>query len=320
MVDIFTLGEAIVDFVPTESGLSLADVPGFYRRFGGAPANVAMGLAKLGSDTGFIGKVGKDSFGGFLENEFLKAGVNVDQLRRTDNAKTALAFVSLTEEGDRDFIFYRDPGADELLQPEEIDEKALGEARVFHFGSLSLTKEESRKATKRAIRVSHNKGVKVTMDPNIRLNLWDDPSRIKEFIRTLLGKVDIVKLSEEEVKFLSGTEDLKTGTTKLADLGPSTILVTLGGRGCLFNYEGSFKKVEGHEVDVKDTTGAGDGFMAGFLHKLLENSENIANIGFRNLIPALRFGNATGALTTKDYGATSAFPSSTEVENFLKER
>ncbi|MBS3787452.1 carbohydrate kinase [Candidatus Bipolaricaulota bacterium] len=320
MVDIFTLGEAIIDFVPTESGLSLANVPGFYKRFGGAPANVAMGLAKLGRDAGFIGKVGKDSFGDFLKNEFLKAGVSVDQLRRTENANTALAFVSLTEEGDRDFIFYRDPGADELLKPEEINERALSEARIFHFGSLSLTKEESRRATKRAIRISHNEGVKVTMDPNIRLNLWDDPSQIKELLLSLLGKVDIVKLSEEEVKFLSGTEDLQAGTSKLGELSSGPVLVTLGDQGCIFNYKGKIEKLEGYEVEVKDTTGAGDGFMAGFIHRLLENSENLSDIGSRNLLPALRFGNATGALTTTDYGATSAFPTSTEVENFLKQR
>lgn len=320
MPDIFTLGEALIDFVPSESGLSLAEVSGFYKRFGGAPANVAMGLAKLGSGAGFIGKVGKDSFGDFLENKFVEAGVDVNQLRRTDSANTTLAFVSLTKEGDRDFVFYRDPGADELLKPKEIDEEALGKARVFHFGSISLTQEESRKATKRAIRVSRNEGVKVSMDPNIRLNLWDDHSELKESVLGLLGKVDILKLSEEEVEFLTGTNDLLSGVTELTDLGPGPILVTLGESGCLYYYKDNVERLEGHGVEVKDTTGAGDGFMAGFLHKLLEKTEDLSNIETRDLLPALRFGNATGALTTTGYGATSAFPDSVEVENFLKER
>ncbi|MCF7890351.1 carbohydrate kinase [Candidatus Bipolaricaulota bacterium] len=320
MTEIFTLGEALIDFVPWESGRSLANVSGFYKRFGGAPANVAMGLAKLGSDTGFIGKVGEDGFGDFLENKFVETGVNVDQIWRTGSANTTLAFVSLTEEGDRDFVFYRDPGADELLKPGEIEEEALSEARVFHFGSLSLTGEESREATKRAIRISRDKAVKVTMDPNIRLNLWDDHSKLKESILSLLGKVDILKLSEEEVEFLTGTDDLRSGTSELADLGPGPILVTLGERGCLYYYKDKVERLEGYGVEVEDTTGAGDGFMAGFLHKLLENTENISKVNFSNLVAALRFGNATAALTTTDFGATSAFPDSDEVENFLKER
>ncbi len=320
MPNIYTLGEALIDFVPQESGVSLVDVSGFYKRFGGAPANVAMGLAKLGSDAGFIGKVGKDSFGDFLEAKFEEAGVNVNQLYRTGKANTTLAFVSLTEEGDRDFVFYRDPGADELLKPDEIGERALSQAKVFHFGSISLTKKESREATEKAIELSREEGVKVTMDPNVRFNLWGDRSRLKESILNLIDKVDMIKLSEEEVEFLTGTDDLEAGISELTDLGPNPVLVTLGRRGCFYKHEGSFKRVKGHKVDVKDTTGAGDGFMAGFLHKLLENTKSLSNIPSTNLEKAVRFGNATAALTTTDYGATSAFPGSLEVENFIKER
>ena len=318
-MDTIILGEALIDFVPTESGVSISSVPGFYKRFGGAPANVAMGMAKLGSDTSFVGKVGKDGFGDFLEGKFIDAGVNVDQLYRTDKANTTLAFVSLTEKGDRDFVFYRNPGADELLKPEEVDENKFKNARVFHFGSLSLTRKESRRATKRAIEVSRENGLKVTMDPNIRLNLWSSPSRLKKLVKSLLPMVDMIKLSEEEVYFITGTEDLESGISKLTELGPSPVLVTLGSRGSLISYKGNFERSEGHEVEAIDTTGAGDGFMAGFLHKLLKDTEGPSNIHFQDLLKALEFGNATGALTTTDYGATSAFPDSNEVKYLLKE-
>ncbi|MBS3814626.1 carbohydrate kinase, partial [Candidatus Bipolaricaulota bacterium] len=317
MPETIILGEALVDFVPTESGLPLAEVPGFYKRFGGAPANVAMGMSKLGSDVGFVGKVGQDSFGDFLKDRFVEAGVNVDQLYRTGRANTTLAFVSLTEVGDRDFAFYRNPGADELLKPEEIREQAFKDARVFHFGSLSLTKKESKEATEKAIEVARKNGLKVTMDPNIRFNLWSSHSVLKKLVRSLLKKVDILKLSKEEVSFLTGSDDLGVGTAELADLGPDPVIVTLGEEGCLFYYKGTLEKLDSYKVEVKDTTGAGDGFMAGFLHTLLKNTENLSELDSRELLPAVRFGNATGALTTTDYGATSAFPNSELVESFL---
>ncbi|MFB6290911.1 MAG: carbohydrate kinase [Candidatus Bipolaricaulia bacterium] len=320
MTDIFTLGEALIDFVPTESGLPLSEVPGFRRRFGGAPANVAMGLAKLGSDAGFIGKVGEDSFGDFLTQELFEAGVNIDQLYKTDRANTTLAFVSLTKEGDRDFAFYRNPGADELLQPEEIDAATLGEAKVFHFGSISFTQPESLRATKKAVAISQDENLKVTMDPNIRLNLWEEPSKLKSLVESLLGKVDLIKLSEEEVYFLTDTEDLKTGITNLSARGPKTVVVTLGARGCLLYRNGRIKRLDGYQVEVKDTTGAGDGFMAGLLHNLLKNTDKLSNLQTTNLLEAAKFGNATGALTTTDYGATSAFPDPTDVDKFLEER
>ena len=319
MTDAIILGEALIDFVPTESGLSLADVPGFYRRFGGAPANVSLGLAKLGTESGFIGKVGNDSFGDFLERRFVEAGVDVSQLYRTNRTNTTLAFVSLTEEGDRDFIFYRNPGPDELLRPGELDYTEFGYARLFHFGSLLLTRRESRKVTEKAIEASLSKGLTVSMDPNIRLNLWCDHSRARKLVRTFLRKVDIVKLSEEEVYFLTGEDDLETGTEKLAGLGPDPVVVTLGKRGCLVRWKDRITELEGFSVKVKDTTGAGDGFMAGFLHRLMENTEDLSAINREDLLESLRFGNATGALTTTDYGATSAFPAPAKVEQLLSD-
>ncbi len=320
MIDVISLGEALIDFVPTESGVNLAGVPGFYKRFGGAPANVAIGLAQIGRSPGFIGKVGRDSFGDFLESEMAREGVNVDHLYRSDLAHTTLAFVSLTSEGERDFIFYRNPGADELLRPEEIDENYLSRARVLHFGSLSLTKEESREATIQAIEYAQENGLTVSLDPNVRLDLWDDTEKLRRMVRDLLEDVDIIKLSEEEVEFFTGLEDLRAGMIRLSELGPDLVVVTLGDRGCKFYYEGVTNKIDGFDVDVKDTTGAGDGFLAGFFASLLNQGADLSVLELEPLEKALKFGNATGALTTTDYGATSSFPSLTEVKEFLRHR
>ncbi len=319
MVNLITLGEALIDFVPTESGLALAEVPGFYKRFGGAPANVAIGLAKLGESVGFIGKVGADSFGDFLEEYFKSEGVDLKQLFRTDRANTTLAFVSLTEEGERDFIFYRDPGADELLGPEEIDEDYVGSADLLHFGSLSLTHRKSRQATLKSIEYAKRQGVIVTMDPNIRLNLWESKNQVKELVTDLAGDVDILKLSEEEVRFLTGTSNLKAGTDQLAELGPELIAVTMGEEGCFVNHRNMVNRIDGLQVEVKDTTGAGDGFMAGFLHKLSKAGLDLQGMSFESIVEALRFGNATGALTTTDFGATSSFPDKEKVKGTLEQ-
>ncbi|MFP4135718.1 MAG: carbohydrate kinase family protein [Candidatus Acetothermia bacterium] len=318
MPDVITLGEALIDFVPTESGVSLPEVPGFYRRFGGAPANVAVGLAKLGGDVGFIGKVGEDSFGDYVEAKLRDEGVELEGLYRTGKANTSLAFVSLTEAGDRDFVFYRNPGADELLRVEEVDPEYVSSAEVLHFGSLSLTKKEVREATYKAVSYAGESGVTVTMDPNIRTNLWENESLARELILDLTEKTDIMKLSEEEVSFLTGREDLEAGTDRLLELGPELIIVTLGRNGCFLNHRDSVTRLTGHEVEVRDTTGAGDGFMAGTLRKLLEGGLNLSELEPEDAIEAIRFANAAAALTTTDYGATSSFPSYDEVEEFIR--
>ncbi|MBS3765151.1 carbohydrate kinase [Candidatus Bipolaricaulota bacterium] len=318
MTDIITLGEALIDFVPTESGVSLKAVPGFHRRFGGAPANVAIGLARLGGNVGFIGKVGEDSFGDFLKDKFKDEGVDVRGLYRTSRANTTLAFVSLTEEGERDFVFYRNPGADELLEPKEIKEDYIESAEVLHFGSLSLTRKETRKATIRAIKYARRHEVTVTMDPNIRLNLWEDENRLQELVLDLAEEVNLMKLSKEEVFFLTGMEDLVSGTNRLLELGPELIVVTLGAKGCFLNYRDSKTRISGHDVEVQDTTGAGDGFMAGALKKLLKDDMNLTELEKEDAVEALRFGNAAAALTTTGYGAISSFPTYEEVESFLE--
>jgi fructokinase len=317
MVDIITLGEALIDFVPSESGLPLSEVPEFYRRFGGAPANVAVGLGKLDEDVGFIGKVGEDSFGDYLKREFKDNGVDVRGLYRTPETNTTLAFVSLTEAGERDFAFYRNPGADELLTASEIDEDYVASSKFLHFGSLSLTRKKSREATVKAVNYAVQNGVTVTMDPNLRTDLWDDERKLKKTVKNLLPEVEVVKLSEEEAFFLTDTDELETATNALLNEGPKLVAVTQGEKGCLLNFRGSVHRIDGHRVDVKDTTGAGDGFMAGALHRLIQLGGDLNEVNEDEVMEAVRFGNAVAAITTTDYGATSSLPNQEEVNRFI---
>lgn len=316
--DIITLGEALIDFVPTESGLSLAEVSGFSKRFGGAPANLAVGLAKLGSDVGFIGKVGDDSFGDFIEAKMRREGVETSHVYRSDRAHTTLAFVSLSNEGERDFIFYRNPGADQLLTPAEIRKSYIAGASVFHFGSLSLTGEDSLEATVTAVDIARENGVLVSMDPNIRLSLWDDNDHARAQIMDIVDKVDILKLSLEEAYFLSQQTDVHQVSNWLAALGPDLVLITQGGAGSFCRCGQKVYQVGGYSVEVKDTTGAGDGFMAGFLDHIYGELEHFPDLDGSALTESLHFANATAALTTTDYGATSSFPERKQVQEFLQ--
>jgi len=317
MIDVVTIGEALIDFVPEKSGLHLADVSKFSRRFGGAPANLAVGLSRLGSDVGFIGKVGTDGFGDFIEARLNEEGVNTSQLFRTDRANTTLAFVSVAEDGEREFAFYRNPGADELLQPSEIDRKLIEGTNVLHFGSLSLTSESSFRATELAIDYGLDSDVVISMDPNVRTSLWDDSDLARNRILSLLDRVEVLKLSEEEVEFLTGKADLEAGLASLRSAGPELIAVTMGSKGSYCSIGDINVSEDGYSVSVKDTTGAGDGFMAGFLHSLLDRIDGLSEIDERELKQYIKFANATAALTTTDYGATSAFPQKEDIKKLI---
>ncbi len=317
------LGELLIDFVSTVSGVTLKDAPGFEKAPGGAPANVAVGLAKLGIDTHFIGKVGRDAFGEFLREVLEKNGVNTRFLFSTEKAKTTLAFVSLTQEGERDFVFYRDPGADMLLDQREIGEECFQGKGVFHFGSITMTHEPAYSATMRAISLAKKYGYLLSFDPNLRPALWRDLEEARFRMRQALKSVDILKVNEEEARFLAGTSDLERALKFLSqNFSLALIALTLGKRGCLIVHGDNRLEMEGFSVSTVDTTGAGDGFVAGLLSSLYMFWEDLRE---RKEIPesaiahAARRANAVGALTTTKKGAIPALPTSEEVEIFLKE-
>ncbi len=318
-IEAISLGEALIDFVSTKSGVALRDAPGFKRAAGGAPANVAVGLSRLGVKTGFIGKVGGDEFGYFLAQTLERNRVDISQLHYETKAKTTLAFVSLKEEGERSFMFYRDPGADMLLSPQEIDENYIHQANIFHYGSITLISEPSRSATLLAAKRSSEGGLLVSYDPNLRVNLWDSIEHAKAEIKDGLNYANLVKVSEEELEFITGIKDLKEGSAQLLEGVTKLVIVTRGKEGCFYNNGKCNGYVKGFSVKTVDTTGAGDGFVAGLLTELLRTSDHISELREEELRDICRYANAVGALTTLKRGAIPSLPTKRKVERWLKE-
>jgi len=317
MVDVIALGELLIDFVSTESGVSLIEAPAFKKAAGGAPANVAVGLAKLGVASGFIGKVGDDDFGHFLAQTLQGHGVDTSALRFSDEARTMLAFVSLRADGERDFMFYRHPSADMLLRPEEIDLDYIGAAKVLHYGSISLISEPSRSATLAAVKGAQERGLLISYDPNLRLNLWPSAEAARERMLAGWQFAQIAKVSLEELTFLSGERDLKAATQALWHDRLRLLVITQGKYGCRYFTTEAQGRLPGFSVETVDTTGAGDGFVAGLLAGVLANEQVWTSPS--DLERVLRLANAVGALTTTQRGAIPALPSKEQVLKLLGE-
>jgi len=310
------IGELLIDFVSTTPDVTLADAPGFVKAPGGAPANVAVGLAKLGIDTGFIGKVGADPFGQFLTDTLQQNSVDTTYLIAGESSRTTLAFVATRSDGMKDITFYRHPGADIQLSPNEIDEDYIQSSEVFHYGSVSLSHSPTREATLKAIQCAKNAGAFISYDPNLRLMLWDSADDAKHWIWEVMPYADVVKISEEEWEFVTGDVELASGIERILGLGVKLLVVTLGERGCYYtngNIEGS---VDGVAVDVVDTLGAGDAFVAAMLSQLMQY-DALTSLTKDILDKIMRYANAAGALATQKVGVIPALPTHTEIEQFL---
>lgn len=313
--DVVCLGELLIDFICTKSGVSLEDALGFVKAAGGAPANVAVGLARLGVSSAFIGKVGNDAFGRFLRCTLQENEVDTTNLFFDHDHKTKLAFVSLTEDGERDFEFYGSQSANTQLTISDINQSVISGARIFHFGSISLISNPSREATLAAVKIARDNGVSVSFDPNLRLSLWKNTGEAKTRIIKGLTLADIVKLDAEELKFITDAADIKAGAEILLRKGAKLISVSLGRNGCYFASNKATGTVEGFDVEALDTTGAGDGFVAGMLAGILET--DFQTLGGGDLYHIFRFANAVGALTTTARGGIPALPYKEEVTTFL---
>ncbi|MYC78778.1 hypothetical protein F4X10_23675 [Candidatus Poribacteria bacterium] len=310
------IGELLIDFVSTTPDVTLAEAPGFVKAPGGAPANVAVGLAKLGMDTGFIGKVGSDAFGDFLRETLQQNSVDTDYLIAGEGSRTTLAFVATRSDGMKDITFYRHPGADIQLAPDEINTDYIQSADLFHYGSVSLSHSPSREATLHAIASAKAGGAMLSYDPNLRLMLWDNANDAKHWIWEVMPYADIVKLSEEEWEFVTGDAGLEYGIDRILRLGVKLLVVTLGERGCYYTNGITNGFVDGFIVDVVDTLGAGDAFVAAMLTQLMQHTDLLALERVR-LDAIMRYANAAGALATQKVGVIPALPTASEIENFL---
>ncbi|MEK3683488.1 PfkB family carbohydrate kinase [Paenibacillus sp. FSL R10-2736] len=309
MVDITAIGEVLIDFTP--AGLSEKGEQLFECNPGGAPANVVVVLSKLGKSTAFIGKVGEDQFGEYLTQVLQGNGVDTKGLVKEKNASTTLAFVHLKEDGDRTFSFIRNPGADMLLGNDDIELEHIKGSRIFHFGSVSMTHEPSANATLTTCIYAKENGALISFDPNLRPALWQDLEEAKSRIKEGLALADIVKISEEELEFITGLTDLQEGTRQIqSQFKVKVILVTKAEKGCFVRFGSGSKwaDVPGFKVHTVDTTGAGDAFLGGFLYQLLERGCSIEQIRDQDWVPIISFANAVGALVTTQKGAIPAIP------------
>lgn len=325
MADVVCLGEALIDFVADVSGVTLMDAPGFRKAPGGAPANVAVGVAKLGTPSAFLGKVGDDPFGHFLERTFREQGVDTSPMLFDRTAKTGLAFVSLKADGDRDFSFWRNPSADMLLEPDELPQGVLASAKVFHFGSITLIQDPSRSATLEAIRLARAAGAAISYDPNLRLSLWPSAEAARDGMLEGLPLCDIVKVAKEELGFLFGSQDVASGIARLHEAGAKLVAVTRGPGGCVLSDGSDIADHPGFVVDTIDTTGAGDGFVAAILDHLVRAGRcpgakgpcALSGIGKSELEHIASFANAVGALTTTVKGAIPGLPTREAAERLV---
>ena len=315
--DVTALGELLIDFTYTgesQQGNSLLEA-----NPGGAPCNVLALLNKCGRTTNFIGKVGKDQFGYLLRDTLTDLEICTEGLCFDDEVKTTLAFVKTFENGDRDFAFYRNPGADMMLTEEEVDEEQIKNSRIFHFGTLSMTHEGVCKATEKAVNLAKDNGVLISFDPNLRIPLWKDLKDAKEKMEYGLSKCDVCKISEEEVEFLTGEKDIEKGAKILREKFPVKLFqVTAGAEGSyafykdLTVYKPSFKL--GGTIE---TTGAGDTFCGSILHGLL--NRDIDSLTKDDIEEMLTFANAAAYLVTTKKGAIRSMPEMDDVYKLIKE-
>jgi len=309
---IVALGEVVSDIYRDESS-STVELP-FTARPGGAPANVAVAAARLGSEAAFIGGVGEDLFGDFILRALEAEGVDTSAVRRCEPpTRTSLAFVEIAEDGDRSFTFYRsDPAADELLSPEDVSREILSGASFVNFGSIPLIKDPSRSAIRRAVELAQELDVPVAFDVNFREHLWESAEAAREVVDPLLDRSRIVKLSDDELSPLLGTEDAKEAAEMLLDREVALVLVSLGPEGAFYatrDFEGD---VPAFPVEVVDATGAGDAFLAAALVRLSGSAWDEETVR-----EATRRGTAAGAIACTDYGAMGSLPTKDELERFM---
>ena len=312
-----SIGEILIDFTP--AGKSKTGAALFQRNLGGAPGNVACAIAKLGRRSAFIGMAGDDQFGFFCKAAMQAQNVDVKGIRLSSTKNTTLAFVHLSDSGDRSFSFYRKNAADVSLDIGDLDMDIVRNSGIFHFGGVSLSDEPSRSATLHAVREARKSGALISFDPNLRASLWDDAAEMKSVTLDAFQYAGVVKLSDDEVSFLFGTNDNAAAIELIQKrYGTKLAIVTRGPRGATTISGGRLYEHPAYDVDTIDTTGSGDCFFAGALHCLLSYGKAADCLTSGETEHMLAFANASGSLASTKLGAVSALPSVDEIESCMK--
>lgn len=323
MNKVISIGEALIDFIPQEKGVALKDVSTFLRVPGGAPLNVAAAVSKLGGESQMLTKLGEDAFGDAILEEVKPLGVDVSKIERTRKANTALAFVSLKEDGERDFSFYRNPSADMLLSKSEIFEEDFKEGSILHFCSVSLIDAPIKGAHRKAIKFAEKNSCLISFDPNVRLPLWESKEQCKKAILEFLPYGNILKISDEELEFISGIKNEEEALNSLFRGNVEVIIYTKGTDGAEFITKNKKVFAPSFKVKAQDTTGAGDSFIGALLYQISKEEltiKQLVNLDDEKIKSMLTFCNATAALTVSKKGAIGALPTIDEVEKMMLKR
>lgn len=319
-LDVVCMGETLVDFLPAESGRRVREVSSWSPCVGGSLANVSVGLARLGARSGLVSVLGSDEFGHFLRERLASEGVDVSHVRQTNEARTGLVFISLDARGERSFTFFRTRSAEFLLGERDVDPAFLDRTRVLHWGSNSLHLPDARVAVRQAVERVRDAGRIVSCDPNLRLHAWADQREPKGILEQLLPLCTLVKLAEEEMAFVTDTTDPRTALQALSRMGVTLPVVTLGEKGAAFLWHGEVVHVPAPPARVVDTTGAGDGFVAGFLYGLTRryaDARALLGATRESLAELATFACVVGSRVVERLGAVAGLPVAAEVSEHM---
>lgn len=316
MKKLFAIGEALIDFIPTQTGRKIADVEGFQPAVGGAPANVCAAFVRLGGEAEMLTQLGEDPFGDKIIAEFDKYGVGRTYVKRTQEANTALAFVALEENGNREFSFYRKPSADMLLGAKDIQKEWFDDGYALHFCSVSIGDFPMREAHEVAIQYAEEAGMLISFDPNLRKPLWNDDEALYKAVHDFMPKAHILKISDEELEFITGKKSIEEAKEQLFVGNVEMVIYTKGAEGAECYTKKAFAAVESQKVKAIDTTGAGDGFIGAFIYKLFENGitkDSMSEVTKEQMEEYLHFANKFSGISVQKKGAMASYPSMEEM-------
>ena len=320
VLEVVCMGETLVDFLPAQSGKRVREVSSWAPAIGGSLANVSVGVARFGGRSALVTVVGEDEFGHFLRESLAAEGVDVSHLRQVSESRTGLVFISLDARGERSFTYFRTRSAEYLLSERDVDEAFLGRTKVLHWGSNSLHLPEARVAMRRAVEWARGAGRIVSCDPNLRLHAWADPGEARAILDRLLPLCTVVKLSEEEMAFVTGTSEVSGALEYLKGIGVLLPVVTLGEKGAAFLWQGEQVHVPAPPTRVVDTTGAGDGFVASMLHGLTRryaDAQALSGATRESLTELLTFSCVVGSRVVERLGAVAGMPHAHEVAEHM---